>query len=292
MTATSSTPPRARWRAAGARLLLLGPGTALLVALCAVPVGLVLTYAFLSRGRFGGVQGPFTWDNLVRIGEGTYADVLVSSFGTAALVTVLALALGYPAAYALARTSARWRTVALVAVLLPFWINFLVRTYAWMLLLNNAGPVASLLTRVGLLDGSLDLLYTRPAVVVGLLYLYLPLMVLPLYATLERLDPALEEAATNLGSRPSRVFGTVTWPLSLPGVLTGAVFVFVPSMSNFVIPEMLGGGKTAMVGTLVRDQFLKARDWPFGAALALVLTAFVLLVLWAQTRVGRGPRDV
>lgn len=278
---------RARWRVAPSALILLGPGLAFLAVFVAVPVAIVLSQAFMTRGRFGGVEPTFTMDNLARIADPVYADVLVESLGIASLVTIISLALAYPAALAVARMPRKRRPLALLAVLLPFWTSFLVRTYAWVLLFNNAGVLNSGLRKVGLLDGSLDLLYTRPAVVVGLVYLYVPLMFLPLYAAVERLDPALEEAATNLGSPPGRVFRTVTLPLSIHGVLTGCVFVFIPAMSNFVIPELLGGGKTAMVGSLVRDQFLTARDWPFGAALALVLTALLVLLLVVQARVSR-----
>jgi spermidine/putrescine transport system permease protein len=177
---------------------------------------------------------------------------------------------------------------------LPFWTNFLIRTYAWILLLNNAGWVNQWLQGLGITDEPISMLYTPQAIVVGLLYMYLPLMVLPLYASLQQLDPSLREAATNLGATPWRAFRTVTLPLSIPGALTGCIFVFVPAMSNFVIPELIGGGKTIMVGNLVRDQFFEARDWPFGATLALLLTILLVLVILVQTAVSRrlteGPR--
>ena len=265
-----------------------------LIAFMAIPVGLLAFYTFFKRGRFGGIVFEFTLDNWVKLFEPLYVGVILQSIGLALVVTVLALLIGYPMAYAIAGLSPKWRTVALVAIVLPFWTNFLIRTYAWILLLNNAGWVNQWLQGLGIIDEPISMLYTPQAIVVGLLYMYLPLMVLPLYASLQQLDPSLREAATNLGATPWRAFRTVTLPLSLPGALTGCIFVFVPAMSNFVIPELIGGGKTIMVGNLVRDQFFEARDWPFGATLALLLTILLVLVILAQTAVSRrlteGPR--
>ncbi|MBO1902783.1 ABC transporter permease [Leucobacter weissii] len=268
-------------------LPFLGPGVLFLTLFMAVPVALLFVYSFFTRGRFGGVQFTFTTENFAKLLDPLYTGVIVQSVGMALIVTLLALLLGYPIAYAITRLPPRWRTVALIAIVLPFWTNFLIRTYAWILLLNNAGIVNQSLQGLGIIDAPLPLLYNGGAVAVGLLYMYLPLMVLPLYASLQAVDPSLREAATNLGSTPWRVFRTVTLPLSLPGALTGAIFVFVPSMSNFVIPELLGGGKMILIGNLIRDQFLEARDWPFGATLALVLTAFLALLIVGQSRVSR-----
>jgi len=267
-----------------ARLALLGPGSVYLALFFLIPIGLIVSYAFLTRGRFGGVVPVFTLDNFARIVEPVYASVIGTSLATAGLTTLLALVLGFPTAYVISRMPRRWRTVALILVLLPFWTNFLIRTYAWILLLNDAGWINRALQGLGIIDDPIRMLYTQPAVVTGLLYIYLPLMVLPLYSAIERIDPSLEEAATNLGSSRWRVFRTVTIPLSLPGILTGCIFVFVPTMTNFVIPELLGGGKTLLVGNLIRDQFLKARDWPFGSALALTMTAVLVILLIMQAR--------
>ena len=291
MTSTSSTvTPGARAgraRPALAPAALLGPGVLFLIVFMAIPVGLLAFYTFFRRGRFGGVVFEFTLDNWIKLTEPLYLGVIGQSIGLALIVTVLALLIGYPMAYAIAGLSPKWRTVALIAVVLPFWTNFLIRTYAWILLLNNAGWVNQWLQGLGLTDEPISMLYTPQAIVVGLVYMYLPLMVLPLYASLQQLDPSLREAATNLGAGPWRAFRTVTLPLSLPGALTGCIFVFVPAMSNFVIPELIGGGKTIMVGNLVRDQFLEARDWPFGATLALVLTILLVLVILVQAAVSR-----
>jgi spermidine/putrescine transport system permease protein len=295
MSPTTTRRRRGTRLASGERLVLTGPGLLYLTVFMAVPLVLVLVYAFFQRGRFGGIVWRFTFDNFVRALDQVYVSVLGSSLVIAGVTTLLALLLGYPVAYGIAKLPRNWRTVALVLVVLPFWTNFLIRTYAWIVLLNSEGPLNKGLVGLGLIDAPLGLLYTPGAVVAGLLYAYLPLMILPLYASIERLDPQLREAAANLGATPWRTFRDVTFPLTLPGVITGCLFVFVPSLGNFVVPELLGGGKTVMVGNLIRDQFLKARDWPFGATLALVVIAFlvVLFVLqsWASRRVTGGGRD-
>jgi len=279
--------PRTRGRRGLAALPFLGPGGLYLAALFVVPLVLITSYAFFQRGRFGGIVWEFTLDNFVRLLDPLYLGVVANSLKVGFLVTLLALLIGYPTALAITRLSPKWRTIALVAVLLPFWTNFLVRTYAWILLFNNAGWINQALQGLGLIDEPIPMLYTEPAVVVGLLYMYLPLMILPLYSSLASRDPQLGEAATNLGASPFRVFRTVTLPLSLPGVLTGCVFVLVPAMSNFIIPELIGGGKTVLIGNLIRDQFLKARDWLFGSTLALVLTLSLVVLLVAQAAVSR-----
>lgn len=295
MSETTTRRRRGSRLASGERLVLTGPGLLYLTVFMAVPLVLVLVYAFFQRGRFGGIVWKPTLENFVRALDPIYVSVLGNSLVIAGITTLLAVLLGYPVAYGIAKLPSRWRTVALILVVLPFWTNFLIRTYAWIVLLNSEGPLNKALLGLGIVDQPLGLLYTPGAVVAGLLYAYLPLMILPLYASIERLDPQLREAAANLGATPWRTFRDVTLPLTLPGVLTGCLFVFVPSLGNFVVPELLGGGKTVMVGNLIRDQFLKARDWPFGATLALVVIAFLVLLFvlqsWASRRVSGGGRD-
>ncbi|MGW5667568.1 ABC transporter permease [Micromonospora sp. NPDC003776] len=275
-------------------LATLGPGIGYLTVFMLVPLALVLSYTLFHRGRFGGVVHEASAENFTRVADGLYLSVIWTSVKLAGITTLAALLLGYPTAYLIARLPRSWRTVALVLVVLPFWTNFLIRTYAWIILLNSEGVINRALTGAGIVDRPLELLYTSGAVVGGLLYAYLPLMVLPLYSAIERLDPQLREASANLGARPARTFWSVTLPLTLPGVLTGCVFVFVPSLGNFVIPELLGGGRTVMVGNLIRDQFLKARDWPFGSTLALIVIALLVLLLmvqaWATRRLAGGNR--
>jgi spermidine/putrescine transport system permease protein len=292
------TTARAGRRLRGARLepiALLAPGLVYLAVFVAAPVLLVGAYMFARRGRFGGVEWAFSLDNFTRAVEPIYLEVFRDSLVVALAATVLALLIGYPTAYAIAKLPPRWRTVALILVVVPFWTNFLIRTYAWIVLLNSQGIVNDVLVSSGVVDEPVKLLYTRGAVIVGLVYAYLPLMILPLYAAIEKVDGELLEASANLGASRLRTFWSVTLPLTLPGAITGSILVFVPSLGNFVIPELLGGGKTVMVGNLIRDQFLKARDWPFGAVLAMVvvvlLVVLFLLQSWASRRIeGKARR--
>ena len=278
----------ARWRRGlTERVLLLGPGFAYIVVLFLIPLGLIISLAFFQRGRFGGVVYEPTLANFERALQPVFIQVLIDSVIIAGITTGLALLIGFPTAWVIANLPGRWRVVALILVVLPFWTNFLIRTYAWIVLLNREGVVNGALQAFGIIDEPLTLLYTDGAVVAGLLYAYLPLMILPLYSSIERLDPELREASANLGARPARTFISVTLPLTMPGVLIGSIFVFVPSIGNFVIPELLGGGKTVMVGNLIRDQFLKARDWPFGSVLAIVVIASLMGLLVLQSWLSR-----
>lgn len=277
-----------RGRAASVeKLALLGPGVAYGAAFLLVPLTLIVVYAFLSPSRFGGAQRPVTLDNVRRLTEPVYREVIATSVTLSAAAALIALAIGYPMAYAITKLPSRWRTVALIAVVLPFWTNFLIRMYAWIVLLNNEGLVNKLLGGVGLTDDPVALMNNRPAIVLGFVYAYLPLMILPLYAAIERLDVEVLEAATNLGAGPWTRFRTVLFPLTSSGAITGMLFVFIPSLGNFIVPELLGGGKTATVGTLARDQYLKARNWPFGAAIALFVLVVVVGIVVAQSRLAR-----
>lgn len=269
------------------KVALLGPGLVFNLVFVVAPVLLVAAYSVAHRGRFGGVEWGFTLENFRRALEPAYLRVLVYSFEISIAATLLAFMIGYPTAWAINRLPGRWRLVALALVLIPFWTNFLIRMYAWITLLNSQGVINDALVRTGLTGERHTLLYNSPAVVVGLVYVYLPLMVLPIYASLAGHSQDLVEASIDLGASRLRSFLTVTLPLSLPGVITGCIFVLVPSLGNFVVPELLGGGKRAMVGNLVRDQFLKTQDWPFGAVLALILVAMLLMLFWLQSSVSR-----
>jgi spermidine/putrescine transport system permease protein len=246
----------------------------------------------LERGSFGGVVGVFTFDNLTRAVEPLYLRILWFSIRMAVAATVIALVIGYPAAYLIATLPPRWRTPILVLAVLPFWTSLLIRTYAWIVLLNREGLINRGLTSLGVIDSPLPLLNNEFAIILGLVYGYLPLMILPIYASIERLNPELREASADLGGSSIRTFLRVTLPLTLPGIAAGCIFVFVPSLGNFIVPELLGGGLTSMVGNLIQQQFLRARDWPFGAALSLALIGLMGLLLFLQSwLLGRQRRE-
>ncbi len=273
--------------------LTLAPAFVWWALFLAAPLALILINSFFQRGAFGDIVYQPTLANYARALDPLYLGVLWYSIQMAVITTVICLLVGYPAAYFIAtRSSARVRNALLILVILPFWTNFLIRTYAWIVLLNREGVVNQALQATGLTDAPLSLLYNDFAVVMGLVYGYLPLMILPLYAALERLNPEIREAAEDLGARPLRILRTVTIPLILPGIVAGCVFVFVPTLGNFPVPQLLGGGRRIMIGNLINQQFLEARDWPFGATLALGLMIVLMTLLVVQSRVMRRNREM
>lgn len=265
-----------------------------------VPLGIIVAYSFLAPDPYGGVEPVFSAGAYTQLlFERDFDDTLLFSTTTllifwrslwlALASTSLSLICALPVAYYISRQPEARKNALLLLVTVPFWTNLLIRTYCWILILRDTGLINTWLQRAGLIDTPLTLLYTNGAVLLGLVYSYLPFMVLPLYAALERLDPRLFEAAHDLYASAWRVFRRVTLPLALPGIVAGSALVFIPSLGAFVTPQLLGGGKNLMLGSLIQLQFSSARNWPFGAALALVLLSFVLLALlfYARSR----PRE-
>lgn len=255
-----------------------------------LPLVVVLVFSFGERGAAGGYSPAFTFENFLNLGSRSAA--FLNTLILAPAGAVLCLLIAYPLAYFLAmRASARWRTMLLVLVIVPFWTSILIRTYAWMYLLGGQG-IPKLLAALGL--GQPMLINTPFAVLVGIVYGYLPLMVFPIYVSLERLDRRLLEAAGDLGAPPWRSFLQVTLPLSMPGIATGFMLVFILLMGEFLIPAMLGGGKVFFVGNALVDLFLQSRNWPFGAAVAAALVAVMLVTVTLYMRLTRrwaGGRD-
>lgn len=249
-----------------------------MIGLFFLPLLIVFAYSFLSRGAYGGVLLPWTIDNYARIFDPLYLTILWRSIWIAAVSTGLCLLLAFPLALYIARAGTR-KTLLLNLVMLPFWTSFLIRTYAWMFLLRDTGLVNTVLQSLHLIHEPLPLLFNTGAVILGLVYGYLPFMVLPLYATLEKLDPALLDAAADLGASPAVAIWKVVVPVSRPGMIAGCLLVFIPCLGAYLTPDLMGGGKTIMIGNLVQNQFTTSRDWPFGAAISLLLMAMVLMVM-------------
>lgn len=224
--------------------------------------------------------------------DALYWQSYLHSLRIAALTTLITLAIGYPLAYAMAVAPRRWRPILLLLVVLPFWTSFLIRVYAWIGILRPEGLLDMLLGGLGLASEPLRLLNTEAAVLIGMVYSYLPFMVLPLFATLEKLDRSLLEAAADLGATPLKAFLTVTLPLSLPGILAGSALVFIPSVGEFVIPDLLGGPDTVMIGKVLWNEFFSNRDWPLASAVAIVLLIVLVLplALLQRARQGRGAQ--
>jgi spermidine/putrescine transport system permease protein len=270
------------------RRLFLLPARVWMALFFVAPMGIVLSYSFLTRGEYGGVEQPWTLENFTRLADPLYLAILWRSLWIAALSTALCALLGFPLALFISRSGSR-RNLYLQLVLLPFWTSFLVRTYAWLFILRDTGLVNTVLIRLHLIASPMQLLYNDGAVLLGLVYNFLPFFVLPMYATLERLDPALLEAAADLGARPLATLWRVVIPISAPGFVAGSVLVFIPCLGAYLTPDLLGGGKTVMLGNLVQNQFTTARDWPFGSAASLVLmvASALLLALLMRSRMAR-----
>ena len=265
------------------RYIFLTPAALTMFGLFFLPLLIIFAYSLLTRGPYGGVQHPWTGESYSRFFDPLYFMILWRSIWVAAVSTFLCLVIAFPLALYISRGGHR-KTLLLNLVMLPFWTSFLVRTYAWMFLLRDTGVINTLLHSLHVIREPLPLLFNTGAVILGLVYGYLPFMVLPLYATLEKLDWALLDAAGDLGAKPSVALWRVTVPLSRPGMIAGSLLVFIPCVGAYLTPDLLGGGKTVMVGTLVENQFTASRDWPFGAALSLLLLALVFAVMQSLKR--------
>lgn len=262
---------------------LMAPALAWLTALMVVPCALILALAFFRRGIYGGIEYTFTMENLWLVFDPLYFGIFISSARIAGIVVVIACVAGYAAAYAIAAMPRRQQPLLLFIAVLPFWSNYLIRTYAWMVLLNREGLITQLARWAGYQGEMPQLLYSEGAVILGLVYSYLPFVILSCYAPLARLNPEIAEASHDLGASRWTTFRRVTLPLTLPGIAVGGVFVFVLSIGNFVTPALLGGGQFQMIGNVVYAQFLTANDWPFGAALSMVLIVVMMVLLLLQT---------
>ena len=272
--------------------LLMSPTWLVLGGLLLAPLAIMLAVSFRQKGLHGTLLPVENWlqywwsgdflSNYRRSLEAGYLAIYWRSLWMAVVTTVLCLLISYPVAYYIAVTAPpKWKSVLLALVVIPFWTSFLVRTYAWMLILRTKGLVNTCLLSMGLVDAPLDLLYNEFAVMIGLVYGELPFMILPLYASLEKLDLTLLEAANDLGSHHLDAFRRVTLPLTMPGIVAGVVLVFIPSIGQFVVSDLLGGAKSMLAGNLIQNQFALANNKPFGAAIAFELTAVVLVLLLA-----------
>ncbi|MEQ1566130.1 MAG: ABC transporter permease [Myxococcota bacterium] len=263
---------------------LLAPGSVWLAGFFFLPLLLMFGYSFMTRNQYGVVEPAFTVTHYLRFADSLYLTILVRTTLYAIGCTVACLLLGYPVAYVIAR-GGRWRNFLLFLIVLPFWTSFLVRTFAMIFLMRDTGLVNNALIAIGLLDEPLQILYTPAAVMIGLVYGFLPFMVLPIYSSLEKLDLSLLEAAEVLGARASSRFFRITLPLSMPGVIAGSLLVFIPALGSFLTSDLLGGAKQMMIGNLVQNQFTTARNWPFGSAASFALMTLVLGAVMVYLRV-------
>ena len=266
----------------------LSPSAFWLLLFTLIPIGIVVYYSFLTRGPWGTIVYEFTLDSYRQILDPLFLKIFARSFKLAALTVVICLGAGYSIAYWIAFYGGPRKNLLLFLVILPFWTSYLVRIYSWMTLLSDHGLINNFLIQLHLIDAPLPLLHTQYSVLVGLVYTYLPFMILPLYAALERLDRSVLEAAADLGATATERFFKITVPLTKGGMLSGSVLVFAPSLGEFLVPELLGGAKAMMIGKFIALKFLGLRHWPLGSAFSLLLLTMILILLFIYMRVGGG----
>ncbi len=268
------------------RFWAIGLITVWLALFVFMPNVLVLITSFLTRDTVDTIALPINVENYVRTMDVLYLQVLVDSLGMSLLAMIVCLLIGYPFAMCIAQLPKRWQPILLFLVILPFWTNSLVRTYALQFILGNKGLINNLLLGLGLIEKPLQLLYTKFAVVLGLSYILLPFMVLPLFSALEKVDVRLLHAAKDLGAGAFSRFWRITVPLTLPGIVAGCLMVLLPAMGMFYISDLLGG-KNLLLGNVIKTQFLNTRDWPFGSALSVLLIVLLGFMLWLYFRAAK-----
>lgn len=282
-------------------MLGLGPSLAIIGGFMLLPMGLVLVYSFLKASPYGGVEPVFSLEAYIQFlferdldDSLIFNDAYLAIFGRSAILALLAmifsLLIGFPVAYYMAMQPPERRNLLVFLVTIPFWTNLLIRTYCWILILRDTGLINNALLSWGLIDTPITLLYTDGAILLGLVYTYVPFMVLPIYASLEKLDVRLIEAAHDLYADRVQAMQRIVVPLALPGIVAGSILVFIPALGTFIQPDLLGGGKRLMIGSLIQLQFASSRNWPFGSAAALILMTVVLaaLVIYALGPARRG----
>ncbi|AWX57692.1 ABC transporter permease [Brevibacillus brevis] len=268
--------------------LLALPALLWMGALFVLPMLMIAILSFLKRGTYGQVVYEFTLNNYIRIFDPLYGQIFGDTLVVAVLTTVFSILCGYPLAYYISRLEKSTQQIWLLLVMIPFWINFLVRSYAWVIILRSQGVINTFLQSLGIISEPLPLLYNSGSVLLGMVYTLLPFMVLPIYVSLEQMDRRKLEAAYDLGATPWKAFWHVTLPMTKTGVVTGSILVFVSSIGMFVVPDVMGGAKSALIGNVIQNQFLSARDWPFGSALSIVLMLLSMLLILLYFRATKA----
>jgi spermidine/putrescine transport system permease protein len=290
-TAALATGPSHQRRAGPGPWFFLTPMLGWLLLFVIVPTLMLVVVSFAERDSLGRVIYTFNVDNYVRAFDWKWLRILGVSVWYAFLTTVICMIIGYPVAYFIGRSSERWRGLLIMLVMIPFWTSFLIRTYAWITILSQDGLLNAALMGLRLTSEPIGFMYTPFAVVLGLVYNFLPFMILPIYTSVEKLDGSLIEAAYDLGARPARVFAQVVLPLTKPGLAAGILLVFVPAIAMFAITTLMGGGANPTIGEVIQNQFTRARNQPFGAALGVLLLVIFIFSLWATTKLRRGHEE-
>ena len=274
------------------RLVMCGPITVWSLIFIIAPVLLLLFISFMTKGPLGIIQYKFTLENYKTILDPVYFSVVKESIVVAFTTTVLCVLMGYPFAYFMANKPAKVSGLLMILMMIPFWTNELVIVYSFVILLNSSGIINTMLMDLGIIKESLNMLYNNFAVVVGMIYMLLPFAVLPMYSSIEKLDKNLIEASKDLGAGPVKTFFRVVLPLTSPGIFAAVILVFIPTIGYYQITDMLGGGTQMMVGNLINNQLSLSRNWPFGAALSMVLAVLILVMLFIYTKLGGDLDDL
>lgn len=267
-------------------LVTILPVSLWMLAFFIVPLLLILVVSFCTRGETGDIIFKFTLSNYERMFNKLYLIIFLKSLMVSIFTTLICLIFGYPFAFIIARANKKIKPLLLLLIILPFWTNSLVRTYAMIILLRTEGILNTFLLNIGLIKAPLKLMYNNAAVMIGMLYMMFPFMVLPLYATIEKLDLRVLEAADDLGANPVKKFINVTLPLTRSGILSGSILVLVPTLGLFFITDLMGGSKVVLMSNVIKNQFLTARDWPFGSAISVILMIVMVIVIFYYTKLG------
>ena len=258
-----------------------------LVLFVMIPNVMIIGTSFLTRDEANLIEMTFTLDNYLRLADPLYLKVLLHSFYMAIIATLLCLVIGYPFAYIIAKMPEKWRPIMLFLVIVPFWTNSLIRTYGLKIVLGTQGILNKSLIALDIIDKPIRIMYSETAVMIGLVYILLPFMILPLYSAIEKLDGTYLEAAKDLGANKFQTLIRVELPLTMPGIIGGCLLVLLPALGMFYISDLLGGAKNLLIGNVIKSQVLNARDWPFGAATSIALTMAMAVMLYAYYRAGR-----
>lgn len=268
-------------------LATAGPAAFWMMFFVLLPMLYIVFISFMTRDTYGGVVYEFTLDNYIGMFEPIYIKIILKSLWLALMTTVVCLLIGYPFAYFIARKPSRTAAKMMMLIMIPFWTSTMVRLYSINILGQPNGFVNKFLLNIGIIDEPLMLLYNDTIVIIGLIMSMLPFAVLPLYASIEKLDYAYIEASGDLGAKPARTFWKVTIPMTMPGIFASVILVFIPSLGMYYVPETLGGGKVMLIGSLIRNQFLVTRNWPFGASMAVLLIIMTLIMMFLYSRIAK-----
>jgi spermidine/putrescine transport system permease protein len=271
-------------------LVTVGPVSAWMVLLVAIPFIYVFIMSFMNKGAYGGVVLGFTLNNFIQVFDPLYLKVFGESLLISAFTTIICVLIAYPFTYFIAQKTTIKKTVFMAMVIVPFLVSSLIRLFGWINLLRKDGIINSMLMKWGLIHEPLQLVYNTTGVMIGLVYMLLPFMILPLYSSIEKLDKSLLEACSDLGAKPVAAFFKVTLPLTMPGVFAGSILVFIPALGYFFVTDLLGGNKIQVIGNIIRNQFITARNWPLGAAISIFLIVITLLLVRLYQKSG-GSMD-